>query len=236
MRRPLALAAIGLLLTGGACQRAPLTQRPAPVVDHLAEARQALAAHQWAGAAEHLRVALQADPQSLFLHYNLALCASWLDLREEATREFQWVVTHAPAEAEEARTARRWLAPDGDRSPTQIVAAPAADDPNVGDSGVHGLITWSQEGQSPTPQARFQLFLKGLRETPTKEREYVLWSDEQGRYEFRHVVAGSYQVTDVIAGRPKWRVKVVLEPGRDLALDLTPDNSTAVRDDFPQGG
>lgn len=237
MRLTLALVTIGLLLTSGACQRAPLTQRPTPVVDHLGEARNALAARQWAGAAEHLRAALQTDPQSLFLHYNLAICATWLDMRDEATREFRWVVTHARAESEEATTARRWLASDGDRAPTQIATAPAADDPNVGDSSVHGTITWSpEEGQSATPQAHFQLFLKGLRETPSKEREYVLWSDEQGRYEFKHVVAGSYQLSDVIAGRPKWRLKVVLEPGRDLAFDLTPGNSTNVRDDFPQGG
>ena len=236
MRRPLALAAIGFLLATGACQSPTLTQKPAPVVDHLDEAREALAARQWASAAEHLRVALQADPQSLFVHYNLAICATWRDMRDEAIREFEWVVTHAPAESEEARTARSWLAASRGRALSQTVSQPAADDPNVGDSGVHGVVAWSQEGQFPTPQARFQLFLRGLRETPTKERQYVLWSDEQGHYGFTRVVAGSYQLTDVIAGHPKWRLKVVLEPGKDLALDLTPDNSTNVRDDFPQDG
>src|SRR5207248_4410451 len=55
VRRPLAQAAIGLALVLGACQRAP--EVPPPVVNHAAEARKAIAAQQWAVAADHLRAA-----------------------------------------------------------------------------------------------------------------------------------------------------------------------------------
>lgn len=91
MRCALAPAAIGLLLAVGGCQGTPNPH--APVVD-LDEARRALASHDWTAAAPHLRAALEKDPQSLFLHYNLAICATWLDVKDEAVREFEWVVAH----------------------------------------------------------------------------------------------------------------------------------------------
>jgi tetratricopeptide repeat protein len=233
MRR-LALAAIAALLITAGCQRASQTQAaaPTPVVDHTDEARKAMAAHNWAGAAEHLRAALQHEPESLPLHHNLAICASWLDRRDEATREFEWVVAHAPADSEESKTARRWLA--GNSGTTPDVAGPAAGDANPGEAALRGTVMWAEPGQIPAPQSRLQLFLVGLPDTPTKDQQYMLRSDPEGHYEFKHVVAGSYKLIDGI-GKPKWRLKVTLEPGQDLTLDLSPDNGLKVRDDFPQG-
>src|SRR5207302_8708424 len=79
LRQSFVLAAIGLALGLGACQRAAEAPRvSAPVVlDHVALARAALAAQQWAVAAEHLRAALSTDPGSLFLHSNRAILAPW---------------------------------------------------------------------------------------------------------------------------------------------------------------
>jgi len=224
VRRPLTQAAIGLALLLVACQRAP--EVPTPVVDHAAEARKAIAAQQWAAAADHLRAALQRTPKSLDLHYNLAICDTWLDLKDEAIHEFEWVMAHAPADSEEAKTARRWLAANKDRRPTQAAPEPAAD-PTVGNSGVHGVVTWGQQ-----PQARLQLFLRGLRGTTTKDLQYMLRSDREGRYGFKNVVPGPYMLTDAVAGSPKWRLRVEAKPGEDLALDLTPENAAPVRDDF----
>ena len=234
MRRALALAAIGLVLVAAGCRRASETRAPAStaVGDHVAEARKALAAQSWALAAKHLRAAIPKDPGNLFLHYSLAVCATWLDLREEAIREFEWVMAHAPSNSEEAKTARRWLANRQGRPPTQAAAEPTG--PDAGDSAIRGVAMWAEPGQFPTPQARLQLFLVGLRYTPTKARWYVLRSDREGRYEFKRIAAGQYKLTDAIAGPPKWRLKVAVKPGENLALDLTPENSTSVRDDFPQ--
>jgi hypothetical protein len=238
VRRPLALAAVALALAIAGCQRAPeAPSAPAPAVDHVAEARKALAAQSWSLAATHLRAALAKDPQSLFLHYNLAICATWLDLREDAIREFEWVVAHAPRDSEEAKTARGWLAENRDRKPTQEPSAPAvADDPKVGDSGIHGVVMWAEPGGAPSPQSRLQLFLIGRRNTPTRDLSYVLRSDREGRYELKRIAAGQYKLTDAIAGRPKWRLKVAIEPGQDLVLDLTPQNGLPARDDFPEDG
>ncbi len=235
MRRSLAtLAAIGLLLAIGGCQRAPEAAAPTPVVDHAEEARKALAVQNWTGAAPHLRAALQKDAKSLFLHYNLAICATWLDVRDEAVREFEWVVAHAPGDSAEAKTARHWLA-DNRRGTRTGAAESAADDPKRGDSGLHGMVMWAEPGRNSTPQGRQQLVLAGLRDSPTKELIYVVRADREGRYELKRIVAGPYQLRgEAAGGRTRWRLRVVLEPGQDLELDLSPENGVPARDDFPE--
>jgi hypothetical protein len=233
VRRSFALAAIGLALALGACQRGPevAPRASAPAVDHVAEARQAIAAEQWAVAAEHLRAAVLQDPRSLYGHYSLAVCATWLDLKDEAAREFEWVVANAPTESEEAKLAKRWLADNRGRT----VAQPSTDDPKRGDSGLHGVVTWAEPGQSPTRQSHQRLILIGVREgRPTSDLVYVKRADQEGRYEFKNIVAGLYRLSgDAPEGPGGWRLKVELKPQEDLALDLTPGNSTSVRNDFP---
>ena len=57
---------------------------------------------------------------------------------------------------------------------------------------------------------------------------------KDGRFRFPKVVAGSYKLTNRIAGQPIWRLRVELKPGESKQLELTPANSTATRDDFPE--
>jgi hypothetical protein len=49
-----------------------------------------------------------------------------------------------------------------------------------------------------------------------------------------NLLAGSYKLTNRIAGQPIWRFRVELKPGEQKQLELTPANSTATRDDFPE--
>jgi len=227
VRQSFVLAAIGLALGLGACQRAAEAPRvSAPVVlDQVALARTALAAQQWAVAAEHLRAALSTDPGSLFLHSNLAICATWLGLKDEAIREFEWVVANAPGDSEEAKIARRWLA--GNRSGTQSAASElAANDPKIGNGSIHGTAAWGE------PLTRYQIFLVGLRDSPNKEFFRRVRTDYSGNYILTKLPAGSYKLTDSVGPDSKWRLKVTVEPGQDLAIDLTQDNSVQQRDDF----
>ncbi len=227
VRQSFVLAAIGLALALGACQRAAEAPRvSAPVVlDQVALARTALAAQQWAVAAEHLRAALSTDPGSLFLHSNLAICATWLGLKDEAIREFEWVVANAPGDSEEAKIARRWLA--GNRSGTQSAASElAANDPKIGNGSIHGTAAWGE------PLTRYQIFLVGLRDSPNKEFFRRVRTDYSGNYMLTKLPAGSYKLTDSVGPDSKWRLKVTVEPGQDLAIDLTQDNSVQQRDDF----
>ncbi len=234
MRRRRALAAICAALLLAACQRSPETSGPTTIVDSAAEARKFVAAGDCAAAAPHLRAAVVTDPESLYLHYNLGVCASRLNARDETIREFQWVVAHADPKSPEAQMARRWLIDA--RVLTEDATAAATDDPTVGNSTVRGVVTWREGNQPPGPRSRQQLFLKGLRGTRTKELQYVRRSDEAGNYEFKNVAAGTYKLTDVIAGQPKWRLRVTIEPGKDQVIDLGPQNAAPGRDDFPQDG
>jgi hypothetical protein len=227
------LTAICAALLLGACQQpsGPVAPAPVTIVDPAADARGALAAGNCAEAAPHLRGALASDPESVFLHYNLGVCASQLDATTEAIREFRWVVTNADPGSPEAQAARRWLVEAGVL--TEGPTAAVKDDATVGNSTLRGVVTWSDPGNAPAPRARQQLFLKGLRGTPTKALQYVRRSDDSGHYEFTNIPPGTYKLTDVIAGHPKWRLRVSLDQGKDVVLDLGPSNAASVRDEFP---
>jgi hypothetical protein len=199
----------------------------------VAEALKAFERSDWVPAARMLREALAKEPANLNLHYALAITATHLDLIEEAVREFQWVLGNAPAGSAEAQTARKWLTDAGRLGQDTTAAAKPADDTPANAAGLHGRIVWP-DGEPPVSRSRLQLFLKGLGGTPTKDEYYVLRTDEEGRFKFKNVVPGAYKLTDRIAGQPLWRLRVQVQPNEDLALDLTPQNSSKNRDDFPQ--
>ena len=81
-----------------------------------------------------------------------------------------------------------------------------------------------------------QLHLVGQPDGPTKEERYVLRTDRDGNFRFSNVLPGFYMLTDRVAGKPQWRLKVEVGSGSTLRLDLSPGNSTATRDDFPNRG
>ncbi|HEU5197189.1 MAG TPA: tetratricopeptide repeat protein [Methylomirabilota bacterium] len=232
------LAALVLLaVTLSACGNpAPSPQAEYDVV---AEALKAFDKSDWAQAARLLREAIVKQPMNLRLHYSLGVAVTHLELREEAIREFRWVLGNAPG-TPEAQAARNWLIAAGALSPDADATASgssessqeASKDPDRGNSFVRGQVTWN-EGQPPISLTRLQLFLKGLNNTPTKEVQLVLRTDEEGRFEFKNVPAGTYKLTNRIAGQPLWRVKIDVPPGQTTSVDLTPQNSLRVRDDFP---
>lgn len=187
----------------------------------------------WAAAAPLFRQALARDPRNPLLHYNLAICAAYLELRDEAVREFQWVLANGPAGSQEVEAARQWLIAAGVlQAPREATSNEPPPDETTGDSGLAGRVLYAESG-APVPLQREQLHLIGLPDTPTKEQRYVLRTDQEGRFEFKRIVPGPYRLTNRVAGQPTWRLKVELEPGSVGTLDLTPDNSTKVRDDFP---
>ena len=173
MRRALVITSLALTVLG--CERAPAPV-PTQVVnragDEAAEARKAMDRRDWSTAAPLFRSAIVADPENVSLHYGVAICASQLDLRDEAIKEFQWVLAHAATASEEARVARAWLvqagllpsvaqgpSPDVDRSPSRDVAHGPSPDakpdslPRPATRPVHELLTALRllplDGQTP---------------------------------------------------------------------------------------
>jgi hypothetical protein len=206
-------------------------------IDHVAEGNKAFDRQDWGTAATHYRIAIEQRPPDVFLHYRLAIATSWLDMRDEATTEFQWVVANAAASSEEARVAREWLDAARKRRADRAGAGGSdgdVKDERVGDSGLHGRVVWDQ-GQGMQPLKRVQLHVYAINEDGTsKKMSFQVRTDFEGNYRFRNLPAGLYKLTDDNVGTPKWRLKVEIKPGEDPALDLGPDNSVNTRDDFPK--
>jgi hypothetical protein len=184
-----------------------------------------------------IRQALATDPNNLALHYRLGVSASYLNLRDEAIREFKWVMERGPTDSPEVETARNWLLRAGvsvqspTRRETTAFTEPSSDQ-QLG--GVAGKVLWEEEG-GIKPLARQQLFLKGVAgRAGEKEAYHITRADAQGNYTFTGLLPGSYMLTNRIAGTPIWRLKVTLEPGQQRSLDLTVRNSIKTRDDFPE--
>jgi hypothetical protein len=208
---------------------------PAAEYDVVAEALKAFERGDWVPAARLLREAIVKQPASLRLHYSLAVAASHLELREETIREFQWILANAPG-TPEAAAARAWLIGAGVLREQETASAPPPPvDKEIGDSSLSGRVVWTG-GEPPVKLGRLQLFLKGVPGTPTKDIQYVLRTNEEGAFQFRNIAAGSYKLTNRIAGEPVWRLRVEIPPAREVVLDLGPHNSLRARDDFPRDG
>ena len=222
---------IALALTV-ACTSPP-PSRPAPTARDVAgEAMAAMEKGEWARAADLLRQALAQDPARASLHYQLALAATHLERRDEAVREFRWVLANVAPELPEAVEARRWLTEAGVLAravETPVVPSTEITEETPGTSGVQGRVVWA-DGR---PTARVQIFLKGAPKSPNAGLQWVMRTDDLGSFEFKRIPAGTYMLTDRIAGEPTWRLRVLLAPGAITTIDLAETNSARIRDDFP---
>ena len=246
MFRPLAGGA--LILAVAACQSPAPSPPPAATTQVVApaaeRAREAAARSDWKAAAPLYREALATAAADVALHYGLAVAATHLDDPDEAKREFRWIVANASPDSQEYRLARAWLAEatgtttgTASTSATGTTTSRSATTATVersGDAGLYGRVIWASEPNGPPTTQRMQVHLYGVANTVTKDQRYTARTDEEGRYEFKRIVAGPYKLTNRVAGRPNWRVRVEVESGRDTAFDLHPGNSTNVRDDFPE--
>lgn len=219
-----------------ACNSSQPPPPPNAQTSDAASAFEALKTGNYQRAASLYRRALAAEPNSVGLHYGLAVAVSYLRLNDETAREFRWVLEQAPPESEEATVARNWLAnarllarPSA-LSPAPIPAEPLDDR----EASLEGRAVFGENGEAPRPMGRLQLFLIGQKGSPTADEYHRVRTDEDGRFRFPRTLAGSYRLTNRIAGRPIWRLRVELKAGENKELELTPANSTAARDDFPE--
>ena len=228
---------MALALALAACQAAPPPPRPA-MRDPGALAAEALERGEYAKAADLYRSALASEPESLPLRYGLGVAASHLDRRAEAVREFTWVLQRGEPDSTEVKTARRWLLSVG--ALPRFAAATAPEDPREREqkpadqqpvhASLQGHALSGDSASAAAPMERMQLILYDY---PNRVVYFRIRTDEAGRYRFPKVPPGIYKLTDRASGPPRWRLRVELGPGQDMNLDLGPENSTKVRDDFP---
>jgi tetratricopeptide (TPR) repeat protein len=232
-KRYLVLGGLALLV-GCQSPSAPL-QSSAPEDPSVLAAR-ALAGGRYADALELYRQALADAPGKVSLHYGLGVASSYLDRRDDAIREFRWVVRYGPPTAPEVKAAYQWLARAGALPPvilTTSAPTPSGDEERQpGNASLSGQAVFAEAGKTPKPMARLQLFLSP--ENRTQKEYYNLRTDEAGNFRFPNVVPGAYKLVDRVAGTPIWRLRVELKPSEMKTLELSQANSLAVRDDFPE--
>lgn len=229
MRRRWLLAAAAATLVVAACGR-PSPPAPKTEEDPETLAAAALEHGDYAKAAALYRLAVERRPQSVSAHYGLGVASSNLSQRDETIREFQWVVANGKPDSVEVEAARSWLITAGViRKPAVFTAQTESDRWNGTIEGQAYLGTSDQR----QGQVRMQLHLVGQPDSATKEERRVVRTDNEGHYRFVNVAPGPYMLTDRIAGKPRWRLKIEVSPGATLRLDLNPANSTDARDDFP---
>ena len=185
-------------------------------------------------AAALYRQAVERRPQSVSAHYGLGVASSNLSQRDDTIREFQWVVANGKPESVEVDAARSWLISAGViRRPAVFPTQAATADRWNGSIEGQAYLGSSDQRQV---QVRMQIHLVGQPDGPTKEERRVIRTDNDGQFRFVNIVPGTYMLTDKIAGKPRWRMKIEVSPGSTLRLDLNPANSTDARDDFPGRG
>jgi len=226
---------IGLLALLAGCQSPSGPGQLSAPEGPAAMAARALAGGRYADALELYRRALADAPGKVGLHYGLGVASSHLDRRDDAVREFRWVVQYGPQTAPEVAAARQWLIRAGALPPASLhTPAPSrsTEERQAGNASLEGRAIFAEAGQAPKPMARLQLFL--VPESPTQKEYYNLRTDEEGNFKFPDVVPGPYKLTNRVAGQPLWRLRVELKPSEAKALELTPANSLAMQDDFPE--
>jgi tetratricopeptide (TPR) repeat protein len=226
---------IGLLALLAGCQAPSRPVQSSVPEDPAARAARALAGGRYGDALELYRQALADAPGKAALHYGLGVASSHLDRRDDAVREFRWVVQYGPQTAPEVAAARQWLIRAGALPSTSLdTPAPSrsTEERQAGNASLEGRAIFAEAGQAPKPMARLQLFL--VPESPTQKENYNLRTDEQGNFKFPNVIPGPYKLIDRVAGQPIWRLRVEFKPSETKALELTPANSLATQDDFPE--
>ncbi len=233
--RTRALALLGLLVLAGAACQSQTAPPPARVeMDAAGRAGAALEAGRYVEAVGLFREALARTPDNVALRFGLAVALSYTD-RGAAIREFQWVMVNAQPGSQEQADAQAWLRRAGALPAASVVSNESAEpERQEGRAVLGGRALFAEEGATPEPMQRLQLFLMGQPNSPTKDERYNLRTNEDGSFKFPNVPPGSYMLTNRLAGQPIWRLRVELKPAEEKQLDLNPGNSVAVRDDFPQ--
>jgi tetratricopeptide (TPR) repeat protein len=226
---------IALLALLAACQAPPRPVQSSAPEDPPRLAARALAAGRYADALELYRQALSEAPGKVSLHYGAGVASSYLDRRDDAVREFRWVVQYGPKIAPEVAAARQWLIRAG-ALPSASLSTPApsrsTEERQAGNASLEGRAVFAEAGRVAKPMARLQLFL--VPESPTQKERYHLRTDEDGNFKFPNVIPGPYKLIDRVAGQPIWRLRVELKPSDAKVLELRPANSLAMQDDFPE--
>lgn len=207
---------------GGGWGVVPGAAPPGPGVVQQAAALAARGDHE--GAARLYRQGLRAAPEDGAVWYALGVSLSHLDQREAAGEAFRQVLRYGRPNSEEVRLARGWLVKAGMLAePAAFTATSEAAD-GAGDKGsLKGKITWGE----PDPNRSgpwIHIVLEAL-DGAGKGDRFATRALLGQSYQLEHLPAGSFRLTGGIGARRFWELRVAVEAGREVVLDLGKDNS-----------
>jgi tetratricopeptide (TPR) repeat protein len=222
-----ALILVVLVFRGGGA--VPLESRPAPSAlpsaADLAKQAAALAdLGDYEGAWGLYHEALVAAPEDVSLWYALGVTLSRLNQRQETEEAFGYVVTRGNPDSEEVRVARDWLVSAGvlARPAAFTTAVVAAADVADAKAAMKGKVTWGSE-RNPM---KVRILVHGL-SGAAEGRRFNTRATLGQAYRFEHLPAGSYRLIGRAEnGALLWDQRIDVEDGKEIALDLTRENSS----------
>ncbi len=213
--------------SGGAVtfERHPKPAAPASSASLAEQAGKLASVGDYEGAWWLYHQALLTAPGDVSLWYALGVTLSHLNLRQETEEAFQFVVNHGSPDSQEVKFARQWLVSAGVLAlPVTFDSSAPAVDVTDAKAAVKGKVTWGELDANRSP-VNARILLHGLSGT-AKDRRFTTRATLGQVYRFERVPAGSYRLVGSAEGQRLWDLTLDVEDGKEIALDLTRDNSS----------
>ena len=230
------LTAVGLV---AGCNQSPnvgpATVVASPPVDHKTVAAELERRGDWEGARRAYEDAVRAEPGDFRLRYRLGVALTHLDLRDEATGVFKWVVANGPRVSEEVRVAQQWLDAASAKAVTPTSSpgsssSTAAKSAAEGRGAVRGRTEWNAlDPNKVVPRIQIQL---ASNDPPPQQRLYSTRVQLNEPYEIKGVVPGQYRLTAHTGMTRLWEMSVTVAEDSPTVVDLTQSASIAPPDTF----
>lgn len=213
--------------SGGAVtfERHPKPATPASSASPAEQAQELAGVGDYEGARRLYQQALLAAPEDVSRWYAQGVTLSHLNLHQETEQAFQFVVNHGSPDSEEVKVARRWLVSAGVLAPPVTFAPSESEgDATEATAAVKGRVSWG-EPDANRPSVNARILLHGLNGA-AKGRRFTARISLGRAFRFERVPAGSYRVIGSAAGQRLWDLTLDVDDGKEIALDLTRDNSS----------
>lgn len=205
---------------------------PSAAAGFIAEGDTLLAAGDAAGAVTRYERAIAVEPENITARYGLGTALSHLDRVPEATVQFQWVMKLGGARSPLVPSAQAWLAKRNALPVPPTTTTIAVPPEQRGRGRVSGRLGWRGFlGGGDTP-VEIELSQDNIRGAPLNRRTSAR---VPGEFRFEQVTPGHYRI--IVRTRNRsielWNRFVVVEPGRDVVVELTTENASAAADTLP---
>jgi hypothetical protein len=216
---------------------------PAPVTRE--EAAALSARGDYVAAAEKYRDLVQRYPDDVLLRYAYGSVLSHLDRRQDAINEFTWVVANGRPSLPEVVSARQWLLEAGallsdggkqaDSTAAEARSTASATPPPSGAALPQPLLRGQTSWPGVNPEVRrVKLVIRVIGDEDSNRTVNLPVRIDLGRpYRAAGIPPGAYRIVGHSGDVQLWEKRLVLEPGKETVLDLTPETSSVSPSEFP---